>query len=369
MAPMTQRVAALGKSFGLQGTFLSAAPCGGGHINDTYAVSYQLNGSVRRFIHQRINRRIFTRPDLLMRNIERVTQHLRGKVEASGIAEPERRTLTLVPTTQGTAFCVDPDGDCWRTYLFIENARSRDVITHPDQAREAARAFGEFQRQLADLPAPRLKETLPGFHHTPERLAALQRAIESDALNRAAAVQPEIAFALAHEPLTRRLVDLQARREIPERITHNDTKLNNVLLDIETGQSLCVIDLDTVMPGLALYDFGDMVRTGASPTPEDERDLDKVGVRTEILEALAEGYLEAGRSFLTSREMDEIPCAGPLITLETGIRFLTDHLEGDRYFKIQRPDHNLDRARAQFMLVQRLEEQQDAMAEIVNRLR
>jgi Ser/Thr protein kinase RdoA (MazF antagonist) len=239
------------------------------------------------------------------------------------------------------------------------------VITTPAQAREAARAFGHFQAMLADLPAPRLEETIPRFHHTPSRFATLIAALETDACHRARDVKREIDFVTQREPVTRHLLDLHQAGRIPERITHNDTKINNVMMDPDTNEGMCVIDLDTVMPGLALYDFGDMVRTATSPAPEDERDLSKVTMRMEIFEALAEGYLAAAGSVLNPAEIDHLAYSSKLIALETGIRFLTDHLGGDTYFKIHRPNHNLDRARTQFKLVESIEAQEEQMKKSV----
>lgn len=359
---------ALGQKFGIAGSFLSAAPFGSGHINDTYAVAYQTNGSVSRYIHQRINHHIFTDPEGLMSNIERVTRHIRAKVEESGEGDPTRNALNLLLTDEGRSWWQSDTGEYWRTYHFVENTKSYDVITSLDQAYEGAFAFGRFQAQLADLPAPRLNETLPDFHHTPKRFEALVKAVDADTHNRASLVKADIDFIVNRESFTRRFIDLEAQGHLPERITHNDTKLNNVLLDNASGKGMCVIDLDTVMPGLALYDFGDMVRTGVSPAPEDERDLAKIQVRMDVFSALAEGYLKAGRSFLTQEEIAELPQAGALITLEIGIRFLTDYLNGDIYFKTHHPDHNAERAKSQFTLVKRLEEKSESLRSVVERI-
>jgi aminoglycoside phosphotransferase (APT) family kinase protein len=254
----------------------------------------------------------------------------------------------------------DEDGQFWRMYRFIEGARSHDVVEDAVQAYEAARAFGEFQRMLADLPAPRLHETISDFHNTPKRLAALKRAVEEDALGRAEGAQREIGFALERESVTRLLVEAG----LPERVTHNDTKINNVLLDERTGEGICVIDLETTMPGLAPFDFGDMVRTMSCRAAEDERDLSLVRMEMEMFEALARGYLSAA-DFLLDLEKRMLVQAGRVITLEQGIRFLTDYLEGDTYFKVHRAGQNLDRARAQFRLEESLEENAAAMERVV----
>ena len=269
--------------------------------------------------------------------------------------------LTLMRTRDGRACLVDEDGAFWRMYRFIEGARSYDVVESAAQAYEAARAFGEFQRMLADLPGPRLNETIPDFHNTPKRLQTLKRAIESDTLGRAEEAVREIGFALERESVTRVLVEAG----LPERGTHNDTKINNVLLDERTGKGICVIDLETVMPGLAPFDFGDMVRTMSCRAAEDERNLSLVRVELEMFEAVARGYLSAAGDFLLDSERRMLVEAGRVITLEQGIRFLTDYLEGDKYFKVHRAGHNLDRARAQFRLVESLEDQAAAMERVV----
>lgn len=369
---MTHRhhdVEAVGRHFQIAGRFEGAAPRGSGHINDTYAATY-LDGEQRRhYIHQRINHHIFRDPAAMMDNIARVTRHVQQKLAGTPGAQPTRESLTLIPARDGAAYHVDADGYFWRTYLLVEEAVSLDTVSQPEQAYEAACAFGQFQQQVADLPGPRLHETIPAFHHTPLRYQALITALRRDVQGRARSARAEIAFAEAHEPLSRILVELQARGLAPERITHNDTKINNVLLDRATGRGLCVIDLDTVMPGLSLYDFGDLVRTAVSPAAEDERDLAKVQVRLPFFEALVRGYLRGAGSTLTATEVEHLPEAGMLISFETGLRFLTDHLAGDTYFKIHRPDHNLDRCRTQFALVAQLEQNLDALRAIVARVR
>jgi Ser/Thr protein kinase RdoA (MazF antagonist) len=355
------------RAFQIHGRFQGGVPYGSGHINDTFAVVVDQAGAPVRYILQRINHRIFRDVPALMENIRRVTTHARRQLDATGGDDAARRALTLVPTLDGAACHRDAAGNWWRCYLFIERARTHDIIETPRQAREAARAFGEFQKLLVDLPGGRLHETIPDFHHTRRRFEALQRAIAADSHNRAAAVREEIAFVQTWESRVNLLLDLHARGEIPERVTHNDTKLNNVMLDDATQAAVCVIDLDTVMPGLALYDFGDMVRSATNAAAEDERDLARVESRLPIFEALVEGYLSAGREFLNRAEIDHLALAGPLITFEIGMRFLTDFLQGDVYFKTHRPAHNLDRARNQFALVRNMEVQQNAMQAIVRK--
>ncbi len=352
-------VRTVARHFPLRGEFISAVPYGSGHINDTYGVVFDQGGTRVRYILQRINHLIFKNPAALMENIERVTEHLAQK--SSGQSDPSRRVLTLIPARDGKAYYLDGAGNYWRTYIFIEEARTFDAVENPRQALEAAKAFGQFQKLLADLPAPRLHDTIPDFHHTPKRFAALERAIAADVANRAQQARPEIEFALRHRAATSFLLDAN----LPERVTHNDTKFNNVMLDDATGEGICVIDLDTVMPGLALYDFGDMVRTTTSPATEDERDLSKVTMQFPMFEALARGYLIAAAEFLTPAEKTFLPFSGALITLEIGLRFLTDFLAGDTYFKVHREGHNLDRCRTQFKLVESIEQQQAAMEKLV----
>jgi hypothetical protein len=342
-----------------------AVPHGSGHINDTFAVTCRsAQGHVRRYLLQRINGRIFRDIPALMQNIARVTQHARSRLPTAGA----ERALTLIPDRSGAPFARDESGAAWRCYDFIEGARTYDLLERPEQAREAAAAFGRFQGLLADLPAPRLHETIPAFHHTRRRFETFLDIVRRDPAGRVAAAQNEIAFATAREATVDRLLDRHARGELPERTTHNDTKLNNVMLDDATGRAVCVIDLDTVMPGLALYDFGDLVRSATNAAAEDATDLAQVVARPEIFTALAEGYLATARSFLCPAEIAELAFSGRLITFEIGLRFLTDFIEGDVYFKTQRPGHNLDRARNQFALVRSLEGQQDAFQRIVDRI-
>jgi hypothetical protein len=256
----------------------------------------------------------------------------------------------------------------WRCYIFIEDAKSWDILETPQQAFEAAKAFGMFQRDLMDYDGPRLFETIPLFHHTKSRFSVFQKAIQDDTKNRAASVKKEIDFALSKESLASSLLSLQERGEIPERITHNDTKLNNVLLDNKTGEGICVLDLDTVMPGLSLYDFGDMVRTATNPVAEDELDVSKVKVQADMFEAIAKGYIEGTAGALLQIEKENMVTSGKLLTFECGIRFLTDYLQGDVYFKTKREAHNLDRCRTQFALVKSLEEHEEKLMGFVKGL-
>jgi hypothetical protein len=355
-------ISSISRQFQIPGQFLTAQPYGSGHINDTYCAAYDQDGSPVRYIHQRINHNVFKNPVALMENIQRVAEHLRHKL--AGDSEISRRTLTLVASRDGKPFYRDNEGNYWRTYIFIERARTYDAVEKPQQAFEAARAFGWFQQCLADLPGPRLHETIPDFHHTPKRFVALENAIQADACNRANDAAREIEFALKHKSLTGILIEAR----LPERITHNDTKFNNVMLDDVTGEGICVIDLDTTMPGLALCDFGDQVRTTTSPALEDERDLSKVVMQMPMFEALVRGYLTATREFLTAAEKRQLVLSGKLITFEVGIRFLADYLIGDTYFKTYRERHNLDRCRTQFKLVECITQCEEAMTRFVDSL-
>jgi aminoglycoside phosphotransferase (APT) family kinase protein len=352
-------VGAIARRFQIYGEFRGAESYGSGHINDTYCAVFDQAGTTTRYIFQRINHNIFKQPVLLMENIQRVTAHLAVKV--SGLRDCSRRVLTLIPARDGLGYHQDEQGNYWRAYLFVEKARSYDAVENPRQAFEAAKAYGHFQKLLADLPAPRLHDTIPDFHHTPKRFAALVKAIEADAVNRAALAKREIDFALQHAAITGVLLEA----ELPERVTHNDTKFNNVMLDDATGEGICVVDLDTLMPGLALYDFGDMVRTTTSPAKEDECDLTKVKMQFPMFEALVRGYLAAAGDSLTPAEKSLLAFSGKLITFEIGIRFLTDFLGGDTYFKVHRNGHNLDRCRTQFKLVESIEQQEERMNALV----
>lgn len=367
-AKPTHNFKAITGSFALHGSFLNAAPYGSGHINDTFVVNYDQGGTKIRYILQRVNHNIFKNVEGLMDNIHRVTKHQNQKLEAANEPDASRRALRLIPAKDGGPFYRDESGNYWRMYIFVEHATGHDLIKSPEQAEAAAHAFGAFQQLLVDLPGAPLVETIPGFHDTPARFAALVRAIDADTKNRASHVKDAIDFAYARQADTERLLTLHRNGEIPSIVTHNDTKLNNVLIDNTTGIGVCVIDLDTVMPGLALYDFGDMVRTATNSAPEDEPDVTKVHMRMPIFKALASGYLTTARAFLGPKEIELLPFSGKLLTLECGVRFLTDYLEGDVYFKTHHPKQNIDRCRCQFALVRSIEENDDAMRTIIKHI-
>ena len=335
---------------------------GSGHIHDTFLVRCDEASRPVRYVVQRINGAVFPDPAALSANLAVVTGHLLRALRARGVADAERRCLGVVATPDGRTLHRDADGACWRAFPFLEHTRSYDVPRSPAQAREAARAFGGFLADLADLSPASLRETLPGFHDLPRRVAALDAAVARDAAGRRAAVaaESEEAAGRAH----RILGDADPDR-LPVRVVHNDCKLNNLLFDAGGDEALCVVDLDTVMPGSALFDFGELVRTAACPAAEDERDLSRVRFDLALFRALAEGFVAGARGALVEEEVRALVHAGPRMALENAVRFLTDHLDGDRYFRVARPDHNLDRARAQLRLVSCMMEAQDAARDAI----
>ncbi|MEN6563913.1 MAG: aminoglycoside phosphotransferase family protein [Christensenella sp.] len=343
--------------FALSAAPVSCEPYGSGHINGTQLVVCE-NGA--RYILQQINTAVFREPVPLMRNIELVTAHLRNKV-----SDP-RGVLRLVPTQNGMSYVVE-NGEYWRVYDLVQNSVCYQTA---DQALfcESAVAFGRFQNQLSDFPAEQLSETIPHFHDTPARYAALVRAIEENASGRRANVQREIDVALGCESFLHTLTDLQASGDLPLRVTHNDTKINNVLFDAETKKALCIIDLDTVMPGLSVNDFGDAIRFGASTAAEDEQDLSRVHFDLDLYETYVRGYLSTCGGSLTKTEIDMLPVGAKMMTLECGMRFLADHLAGDVYFHVSREGQNLDRARTQLQLVREMDSHWDEMRRIVGRI-
>jgi len=366
---MTANLDEVAGRFCFQGRCVAAAPYGTGHINRTFVTRCdEPGGDGRRYLLQAINHTVFRDPPALMANVERITAHLRGKIEAAG-GDPTRETLTLIPTSDGASFYRDSTGVYWRAYLFIEGALAYELPVGLDHVYNAAKAIGNFQRLLADFPAEALHEVLPGFHNTPQRFATFVETVARDPVNRAAEVREEIAFVEQRAAETAVLVDLLNQGRLPLRVTHNDAKFSNVLMDDATGEGLCVIDLDTVMPGTALYDFGDAVRAGAALAAEDEPDFTQAGMSLETFEALARGYLDAARDFLTPTEVDYLPFAARVITLEQTIRFLNDYVNGDTYYKIHRPQQNLDRTRTQIQMLRDMEQQFEEMVAIVTRYR
>ena len=358
--PYTQKeIRRLIGMFDVYGDFLVGTPFGNGNVNDTFQLTFDQGGVRLRYILQRINSNVFKQPVKVMENVARVTGHILKKIRAAH-AETRKRTLRLLKAHDDRPYAFDDMGNCWRAYVFVEHARAYEVLDTPEQAFSVAYGFGEFQAQLADL-SGRLHETIPDFHNTPKRIAQLEAAIKADCCNRVKDVEREIEFVLSRKDETDPLLKLHQSGDIPERITHNDTKANNILIDDLTGEAVCVIDLDTVMPGLSLYDFGDMVRSGTNPAEEDELNLDKVGMRFDMYQGLYEGFVKAAGDILTPAERENLPFSSKLITLEIGTRFLTDYIAGDVYFKTRRPQQNLDRCRTQFKLVESIESQMNRM--------
>ena len=367
MKPVTQellRQAAAAFDFGLPTG--EAERYGAGHINDTFAV-WAADHS-RRWILQRINTDTFTDPAGLMENVTGVTSYLRREILARG-GDPYRETLNVVPTREGKPYYTDCEGGAWRAYLFVEGTVCLQKVENERDFYTAAETFGNFQNQLAGYPAATLHETIARFHDTPNRYANFEKALAADVMGRAREIGPEIAFIRAREADCHVLMDQLAAGVLPLRVTHNDTKLNNVMLDYDTHEALCVIDLDTIMPGSALYDYGDSIRFGAATAAEDERDFGRMGLDLELFRTYTRGFLSACGDSLTERELRMLPVGARLMTLECGVRFLTDYLSGDTYFKISREGHNLDRARTQLRLVEDMERKWKEMEQIVKEVR
>lgn len=331
---------------------------GNGHINDTYLTS------AGDYILQRINTSIFKEPEKLMDNIEKVTEFLRKKIKAQG-GDPDRETLTVIKTHDGKNYYKVDDDNCYRVYKFVNDTITIEDSKNPADLYSAGAGFGYFQKLLSDFPVDELYETIADFHNTPKRVEALKTAIKEDRAGRAASVQKEIEFALENASFADRVVSEMEKGNVPMRVTHNDTKINNILFDKDTRKAVCVIDLDTVMPGSALYDFGDALRMGGSTAAEDEVDLDKVFFNEAAFEGFAKGYFSEMKDSLTESEIALLPFSAKLLTYECGIRFLTDYLNGDTYFKIHREGHNLDRARNQFKLVSDIAKKEDKLNAII----
>ena len=343
------------KQFQLDSPAVSSERYGCGHINETYLV---VTESGRRYILQKISNRAFPDVEGLQENISAVTKHLHTK-----IANPYG-ALTLIPTLEGKTYYHAGENSDWRVYDFIEGSVCLQAPETPEDFYQSAIAFGTFQQQLADFPAETLHETIKNFHNTPDRYRIFKEVLARDVMGRAKDVQPEIEFVLAHEEIGKKLTSMLASGELPLRVTHNDTKLNNVMLDENERTPLCVIDLDTTMPGLSAYDFGDSIRFGAATAAEDEKDLSKMTINLDLFRTFTRGFLTACPG-LTENERKALPLGALTMTLECGVRFLTDYLDGDHYFGIHYPDHNLDRCRTQFKLVSDMESKWDEMAKII----
>ena len=362
---MPEELEAIGAAFQIPGSFSGAGVLKSGHIHDTFVATYREDEGHRRYVHQRLNDRVFADLPALMDNLVRITGHQWEQLQSLGFYDAERRCLRLVSTREGLPFHVDEEGATWRTFRFLEGARSRDTIEDPAQAYQVARAFGSFASALRDLPEPPLAITIPGFHDLGGRFAAFEEAVAADSHQRAASLSQEIDRAEASFRNLERLLTGRGYAELPRRMVHNDCKINNVMLDDATGEGLCVIDLDTVMEGTILCDFGELVRTGISRSPEDEVDLASISLELDLFRAASRGYLAGAAPLLTEREVEILPLAGQVMALENAIRFLTDHLSGDVYFRVHREGHNLDRFRAQLRLVELMRERHAEMRAIV----
>lgn len=364
----SEKIDAVARKFNFDGEIVKITPHGGGYINDTYAVSVKNleNGEISRYIMQRINHDIFKDVDGLMGNFRKVTDYLKDVIKAYG-GDALRETLTIVPAKDGKDYVKDADGNYYRALLFIEDTITYETVKSANDFYKAAKAFGNFQRLLKDFPAETLVETIPNFHNTAKRYETFLKAVEENKSGRLDMVQKEVEFIKQRADATHALVDMLQEGKLPLKVTHNDTKLSNILMDAKTNEGLCVIDLDTIMPGLAAYDFGDSIRAGACWTAEDELDLEKVFVDFDLFDAYVKGFLEGAQDGLTNLEIRTLPLGAKTITLEQGIRFLTDFLDGDTYFKTQYPNHNLDRTRTQLKLVADMEMKWDELNRIVEK--
>ena len=345
-------------NFNTNSTVVGCAPYGNGHINDTFLVT----GDSRRYILQAINSNVFKKPEKVMHNISLVTSFLKSQTR------DERRVLSLIYTKEDRPYYIDDDGRYWRLYDFVEGSLCLDLPETTEDFYQSAIAFGEFQKLLNDFPLEKLYETIPNFHNTPNRYKKFLNAVEKDVCGRAASVAEEIKFVTDREAFYSVLFDSNKDGKLPFRVTHNDTKINNVMLDYKTRTALCVIDLDTIMPGFSVNDFGDSIRFGASTAAEDEKNLDKVLMDINLFETYAKGFVTGCGGLLTKNEIMLMPEGAKMMTVECGMRFLTDYLEGDKYFKIKYTEHNLDRCRTQFRLVSDMENKWDRMKEIVKDL-
>ena len=351
--------------FGPQCSYVK--PFGEGHINETYAVYMPTDkGEEFAYILQRVNNNVFKDPAGVMENIFGVTEYLRNVVREEG-GDPDRETLSCIKTKNGCTFFEDSEGQPWRSYHYIPNSVCYQLVEDPEQFYQSGASFGHFLKQLGSYPAASLKETIPDFHNTVKRFENFEIALKRDIKNRSVTCKPEIQFVLDRKEDCKMLVEQQENGTLPIRVTHNDTKLNNILFDADTGKGLCIIDLDTIMPGLAANDFGDSIRFGAATAEEDEKDLSKMHFDISLYELYAKGYLEETRDVLTPEEAASLAWGARLMTFECGMRFLTDYLQGDTYFKTAYPEHNLVRARTQFRLVDEMEQQFDKMIEIAEK--
>ena len=361
-----EQIIKVASAFQLCGEVVHIEECHNGHINRTYFISCKNGDGIRRYVMQMINTGIFKKPDEVMENIVNVTAHIRAGYEKQGI-DAFRRTLNVIFTNDGKWGYVDEEGRYWRMYDFVEDADCYMQVESAEMFTKVGYAFGQFQRQLSDFDAGVLHESIPNFHNTEWRYANLEKAIAENKSGREHLIPDDIKFALDRKEITSFINKSIADGSLALRVTHNDTKLNNIMMDRATGEGICVIDLDTVMPGSVLADFGDSIRFGASSAAEDETDLDKVYCRLDMFEAFAKGFIEGLEGSLSESEIRALPMGALILTYETGIRFLSDYLDGDVYFRVAHPNHNLDRARNQFKLVADMEAKMDEMKAIVEK--
>ena len=362
---MTYPLLEIAGKFNLSGTVKKIEPFGNGHINDTFRIYTEENRPD--YILQRKNHLIFKDVRGMMENIERVTSHIRLKLIKEGISEIDKKVITHIRCFDNELFYQDKNGNYWTVFLFIEGSKSVEKIENPHHAYLAGKGFGKFQQQVADLPGKPLNETIVDFHNIEFRYRNFRKALAINFNNRLESIKKEVEFVLAHEAEMHTLINTTRAGQIPERITHNDTKINNILFD-NKGEILCVIDLDTVMPGLVHFDFGDAIRTAACTAEEDETDLGKIKLNPAIFESFSKGFLEETLSVLSEKEIELLPHSAGFMTFIMGLRFLTDYLEGDVYYKIKHPEHNIIRARAQFRLVEEIAACQQEMHRIIQRL-
>lgn len=352
-------------SFLAEGSFVKAETFGSGHIHDTFLVTTK-EKEKDNYILQRLNSNVFRKIPELQENIERVTNHIRGKLLNIQGSDLKRECVNMIHAKNGKSWITDDEGSYWRLLVFIANHKSYDIVDSPALAYEGGRAVGRFQAMLADMPEPPLHETIPDFHNTEKRLEWFENAVALDPVKRAANLQNEIEFVRERAEKMKIIRRLGREGRIPLRITHNDTKFNNILLDVN-NRALCIIDLDTVMPGYVHYDFGDAIRTAANVAAEDEKELSKISMDINLFKAYAEGYLSETRDILNNVEKEYLAFAPVLVTYVQAVRFLTDYIDGDNYYKIHHEHHNLQRTKAQIRLVESMEEQYGRMQEIIAR--
>lgn len=363
---MAQRIADIVEQFAIDGDYVGGDVLGSGHIHETFLIVCRQPGEHRRYVLQRINSTVFPEPVALMRNVDVVLEHMKRRTENDGPGDG-LRCLSLTRTKDAQLAFRDDDGEFWRMLDYIDNTKSVDCVGSNDQAFQAAAAFGHFQHLMDDLRPEALQEIIPDFHDTAARYRQFEDALARDGHNRAASCRTEIEAAQKYREIANELLRLSDSGEVPKRVVHNDTKISNVLFDRHSGKAVSVIDLDTVMPGLSLYDFGDLVRTAAVTVAEDDGASSRVDIQIDRFEALVRGYLSTAGGLLNRAEIDNLAVCGRTITVETALRFLTDYLEGDRYFRISRPYQNLDRCRNQLALAASIREQLDELRSIVER--